>query len=183
MGVGPDHGGNLSVQMPCHGDFLARRFSVDIHKDHRSLRAQSFGLLQCGMEWVVERLRHEGATLHIHDGNFPLRRIQDDAAIPRNPRRIVDRPQQARLGRKVGDDFSLVPSMVASRDHRHASAQKVDRDLRGNALALRGVLTVHHDKIHLSRLEHFRNHYLRRSPTGLADDVTKKEKTNHPFFL
>jgi hypothetical protein len=73
--------------------------------------------------------------------------------------------------------------MVAGRDHRNASAQKVDRYLRGNALALRGVLAVDHHEIDLSCLEHFRNHYLRRSPTGLADDITKKEKTNHPFFL
>ena len=73
--------------------------------------------------------------------------------------------------------------MVASRDHRHAGAQEIDRNFRGNAFALRGVLAVHHHEIDLSRLEHFRNHHLRRSPTGLADDVTKKEKTNHPFFL
>ena len=169
--------------MPCHGDFLARRFSVDIHKDHRSLRAQSFDLLQRGVKGIVEWLRHEGAALHIHHSDFSLRRIQDDAAISWNTRRIVDRTQQARLGRKVRDNFSLVPRMVARGDHRHAGAQKIDRDLRRNAFALRGVLAVHHHKIDLSRLEHFRNHHLRRSPTGLADDVTKKEKTNHPFFL
>ena len=121
--------------------------------------------------------------MHIHNGNFSLGRLEHDAALAGRSSGIIDRAEEAWFRYDIGRRFFLIPDMVAGRDHRHPGAQQVDGDFWGDAAPVGRVLAVDHDKIDFIVLENLSYHRFCGMPTGLADDITKKKKSNHRSFL
>ncbi len=89
--------------------------------------------------------------------------------------RIIYRPEQPRLEIEKGDNVFLVPNMIAGRDHGHARAQKLDRDLPGNATTAGRVLTVDDRKIDRVLFLQLRQSRDNRLASRLANDVTQEK--------
>ena len=78
---------------------------------------------------------------------FPFAVSSTIEPLPGAPVGIIHRPQQARLRVDEGDDFLLVPDVIAGRDDGDARAQEIDRDLRRDAPAARRVFAVDDDEV------------------------------------
>src|SRR5437879_1660707 len=95
--------------------------------------------------------------------------------MARRARWIIYRPEQARFEIEKRSDVFLVPNMIAGRDHRHARAQKLDRDLPGNSATAGRVLTVDDRKIDRVLFLQLRQSRDDRLASRLANDVTQEK--------
>ena len=154
---------------------------MDVHEDHRDafLLPQPRDLGVHGVERVFQDGLHERAPLDVDHGDVALGRREDDGPGPRRAGRVVERTQDARLGREVGEKLLLVPDMVAGGDDGHARAQEINGDPGRDAPAGGGVFPVDDDEIHPEFRTDVREVFDDRSPAGLADDVAEEEEFQH----
>ena len=120
---------------------------MGVHENHLGLfpHLRDRGV-QC-IERILQNRLHESARLHIDDAHLSLCRFENNGAVSRRARRIIDRTQQTRFGVDKWKDILLIPNVIARRYHGDACAQKIDRDLRGNPAPTCRVLSVHDDEI------------------------------------
>ena len=61
----------------------------------------------------------------------------------------IQRPQQPALRLNIGDDFRLVPDMIASRQNINASLKQRLTNCRGYAKSTSRIFAIHHDEIEI----------------------------------
>lgn len=171
----PDDRAHAAVEKAAHRDFFARGLRVHVHENDARLLPQTFDFGLHDEERIFQRRLHEGAALHVDDGDFPFRRIENDAATAGRGGRVVQRAQQARLHVEMWDDFLLVPNVVAARDDRDFCAEQVGANLRRDAAPVRGVLAVHNDEINSTLIAPAGNRLDHSPAARLADDIAKKK--------
>jgi hypothetical protein len=84
---------------------------------------------------------------------------------------IIYRPQQTRFRIDIGDNFLLVPDVVARRHDRGTRAQQIDGNLRRDPSAARRVLTIYHYEIRSERFLEARQMGDDSGPSRLAHDI------------
>ncbi len=179
MRVRAADGAHFPVEETAYRDLLARRLAVHVHKNDGRLRAQPFELGLHREEGIFERRIHEGAALHVDDGDLRFRRLENDGAAARSVRRIVDRPQQARLSVDKWDDLLLVPNMIAAGDDRDAAAEQIDRNFRRDAAPVRRVLAVGDHEIDAAHFLEPRHEVDDRAPSRFTHNVAEKKELEH----
>ena len=85
---------------------------------------------------------------------------------------------EARPGVEIGNDFALIPLMVARRGHRRAGAQQVDADFRRDPPPRWGNFAVK-DKIEGTFLFEMREGLNDRAASRFANDITEEEESEH----
>ena len=175
MRVRADDGRNFSIEKTAHRDFLARRFTVNIDNNILSFLAHLRHRCFHGVKRVLKNRLHERARLHIDHAHFAFGRFQNDRAVARRAFRIIYRAQKPRLGSDKPDNVLLVPDVIAGRDDGSARAQKIDRDLSGDAATAGRVLAIDDreiDPVLFLQLRQPRDH---RAAARLANDVAQKK--------
>src|SRR6516164_7687299 len=142
-----DDGGNASVEIPAHGDFLAGRFRVHINQNESHVGRHLGELRIRFLERIVDRGK-EHAAFQIEHGEF--RSILGDSRIQAAARiafRKIRGPKQAWLVWQVVKDFLAIPTVVATGQDLYAVAEQVFRDARRNAEAGSRVFAVGDDEV------------------------------------
>ena len=110
---------------------------------------------------------------------FPFARFEHDRSRAGRAGRIIQRPQQPRLGLDERHNLFPVPDVIASGDDGNAGPQQIDRDFRRDASPGGGVLAVHDDEIDRIFLLQFRQAGDDRAAARLADDVAEEKNREH----
>jgi hypothetical protein len=137
--VRADDGREATVEVPAHGDLLARGFGVPVEDAHPwRIPAQLIEKTVDRAERIVRR-RHERATDRVHDEYV----LDHDPTTSGIARREIDRPDREWEQLDVVEELPLVPDVVPVGDDVRAVGVELARDVGGESRAARGVLTIH----------------------------------------
>lgn len=135
VSVGADDGGNLAIEHAAHGDLLGSGLGVEIDEDDGGLGAERLDGEEGGGERVVED-GHEGAPLEIEDGDGGKRVfLANDETMSWDARRIIEGAKQAGFEGEEGDDFLLIPCVIAGGDDVDAGVEEIACDGGSNAIS------------------------------------------------
>lgn len=148
---------------------------MEVHEDAGGLLAGFGDEGGDGGEGVVEFRAHEGAALGVDDGEFFAVAGDDDKAAAGGARGVVEGAQEAGFGVEEGEDFLLVPGVVAEGDDVGAAAHEFDGQARGDAVAAGAVFAVDDDEVGLETLAQFGQCALEGLAAGFAHDVADEE--------
>ena len=98
-------------------------------------------------------------------------------------RRIVDRPQEARIAGDVGHDLAPVPHMVAGGDDIDAGGVELGADLVGDAEAVRRVLAIRHDEVERELAPEARHRLDHGVAPGAAHNVAAQHHPHRALSL
>src|SRR4029079_1220553 len=113
---------------------------MGIEENHRRLRAHFLDRDLERLKRILQDWLHERPGLDVDYSHWPFRGFEHDRAAAGCAGPIIHRAQSAGFRVDEGDDFLLVPDMVASRYHGDAGAQKINGYFWCNSPAARGVL-------------------------------------------
>ncbi len=175
MRVRSHHRRNPPVQIPSHRHLLAGHFRVEIHEPHLHVVRDGFQQLIHLPEGAIG-LRHINAPLDIHHGATRAggRGVDIQSRAWRRVR-VVCGTKQARLPAQVVVDIPLVPDVVAGRHHINAVTVELLGNIRRNAEARRGVLSVGDHHIDPLRFADVRQVIRHNMPSRMTEDVADEE--------
>ncbi len=161
--------------MPAHGDLFRCGLGVHVHNDHFHV-GRNPRELACGRAERIVDGRHEGAPLQVEDGVAcaVFRAADVEAAAGRAFRKIC-RAQQARLARKILDDFLPLPDVISAGEHIGARREKFLGDPRRDAETGSGILAVDDAQIDLALREDVREPVVNDLAAGRADDIADEK--------
>ena len=191
VGVRAHHGAHLSIEIAAQGDLLRGRFGVKIHKNDPGLLPQPCHLADGKGKGIIQLRLHKSATLHVQDrdGNRTWEAgpgtldLEHAAALSRNLRRIIERPEKALFVGEQLRDFLLVPKMVAAGDDIHAGGKNFFGGPGGNPGSAGGIFAVGDDEIERVLFTESGQEFPDGSPAGLAHDVADEEQFHKPNLI
>src|SRR5437762_1842132 len=95
--------------------------------------------------------------------------------IPASVTAAVGRPDDPLGGTEIAGELRSSPDVVPERDHAGAGGQQPLRELRRDARAVRGVLSVDDAELDLELGPQARQPVLDRPPTGRAEDIADEQ--------
>ena len=156
---------------------------MGIDENHRRLRAHFLDRDLERLKRIFEDWLHERPCLDVDHTHRPLRCFEHDRAAAGRAVRIIHRAQQTRLRVDEGDDFLLVPDVIAGRYHGDARAQEIDGDFRRDSPAARGVLAVDDDEVERVRFLQTRQLRDHGAAAWFAHNVAEKKNRQHPASI
>ena len=173
--VRPDHGCHVSVERAGDRDLLARRLRVEVD-DHD---------LGVAVRFLDERVEHlEGADRRVdeeraehvhHRDRGPVRRRRHREPAAGRAAVEVRRPDDPLGVNEIAGELRSSPDVVPERDHVGAGGQQPLRELRRDARAVRGVLSVDDAELDPELGPQARQPVLDRPPTGRAEDIADEQ--------
>ena len=135
------------------------------------------------LKGIFEDRLHEGPGLDVDHAHLSLRCFEHDRSAAGRTLGIIHRAQQTRLRVDEGNDFLLVPDVVAGRYHGDSRAQKIDGDFRRDPAAARGVLAIDDDEI--ERVQFLQTRQMRDhgATARFAHHVAEKKNRQHPASI
>ncbi len=176
MGVGADDKGRQTIQRAAEGDLFGGRLGVEIDHDAGGLGLEFFDFGFDEQERIIDLRSHEGAAQHVDDAQFLAIAADHDRSEARCAGRKIERAKQTRFRGEIGDDFALVPGVIAQGDDVRPGAHEVDREARGNAVAARRVLAVDDEEVGFITLAQQGNGGAKGVAPRLTDDIAKKDE-------
>ena len=175
VGVGADHGGGQTVQMPGQGHLLGRGLGVEVDENDRGLTLEAFHLGASCVKRAVD-IEQGGAALEIDDPHRNARpRLDDGGALAGRLHRIVDGAQDAFRALQIADEFLAVPDVIAAGDHIDAVVVEFAGDVLGESESAGGVLGIGDDQIDLAVAYQRRHHFGGRLPARSGEDIGDEE--------
>ena len=114
--VGADDERGEAVHGASESDFFRGRLGMKIDEDAGRLLLQFLDLGFDEEERIVDLRPHERAAEQVDDAEFLAVAADHDGAEAGRARRKIQGPEQARFRGEVGDDFALVPGVIAEGD-------------------------------------------------------------------
>jgi hypothetical protein len=183
--MGSDHGGDPAVQRMGEGHFFRGGFGMDVDQRGMDVAAKPVAGEQIfhGAERVIQRVHEQPA--HGLGDEHPAAVLQGDHGSPgaRGAGREVQRSQQPRLARDIGDDFLAVPGMVAERDGVGSGREQGVSHFRRQPEAVGGVFRIHGDEIGPALQAQPRQGGQHGIAPGTADEVAQHQQPQGKAFL
>ena len=179
VSVGAENRRDPTIKITAKGNFLTGGFAMGINDDVGRFTAHLLHRYVEDRERVFQDWMHEGARLHIDHAHLSFGRFQNDRPCPGRAGRIIERPQETRLGFKERLNLLAIPNMVAGGDDRSARPQQIDGDPRCNAATGGGVFAVYDDEIERPALLQIWQTGDDGVATWFAHDVAKKKNRQH----
>src|SRR5277367_2136664 len=174
MCVGSDYGGDAPIEIPAERHFFAGGFGVHVHEYEGDILRNLGEFFVSAFERIVNR-RQKDAPLKIQHSEFcAIFRFTEIEAAAGIDLGKIGRAQQARLVRHEIENFTFVPTMVATGDDVDAKAEQLFHNTRGNAEAGGGVFAIGDDQVDLAVFhkvgEAFLNDFAARGTDNVADE-------------
>ena len=178
MGMRTSHHGGPSVAVMTHCRLLGRGFGVKIyqHRMDRYPDRMSRQQRADGSEGVIIRRLHEDPANCRNDQEFPVAVVgKDSMTISWCMAGQVERPEKPGLAVNLRHQRPLVERVVAECNAIDTGCQDGFGMGEGDAISLRGVFAIGHDKIRVQQFTNPRNPGGYCIASASADDVTKKQ--------
>ncbi len=143
MGVGPDDGGDVAVEVPAEADLLACGLGVHVDEDVVDLALELADDGVGGREGRAPGLEEDVAAQVDHAEPHAVA-FDHRVAVAGLGGEVVGRPQDVLVGVQVGPDLLAVVGVVAERDDVDAGREELVGDLRGDPETGGRVLPVGH---------------------------------------
>ena len=176
MAVRPEDGRDAAIGKMTERHLFARGLGVKIDEDRRGLDAEvEFGeeLFEPG-EGVIERI-HEEPAHQVDDENAPLADRMQPPAGTGGSLREVRRAQDAGIALDIGDDFALVPDVIAGGQDIDFGVVKFAAEAFGQAAAGRRVLGIDDDQVEGEPTAQGRHVLFYGLTAGPSDNIATKQ--------